>query len=412
MFVNLNSVLAQVEKDKGLDQNILIEALESAMLVAAKKRFGSQKDIEARFNEESGEIELFQFKTVVEEVEDNYLEISIEETKELDPEAELGDSIGIKLDTSGFGRIAAQTAKQVIIQKVREAERDQLYSDYKDKVGELVTGLVQRIEKGNIIVNIGRGETLLPKREQVKKEGYRQGDRIKAIIIEVDRSSKRPQIIISRTRPEFLVKLFEIEVPEIFERIVSIKGAAREPGERAKIAVVSQDKDVDAVGACVGMKGMRVQNVVQELRGEKIDIVSWKEEPAEFVCNALSPAQISRVVIDEADKRMEVIVPDDQLSLAIGKKGQNVRLAAKLTSWRIDIHSESDIKKLTMEAKDMLAKIPGIGKTMIEILYANNFRSVKELTEADIDDLTKIPGVGQKTAEKIIAGARELTIED
>jgi N utilization substance protein A len=313
----------------------------------------------------------------------------------------------MKMDTSDFGRIAAQTAKQVIIQKVRDAERDILYTDYKDKVGEIVTGVVQRFEKGDIIINLGRGEAILQRKEQIRKEGYRQGDRVRALVLDVNRFSKGPQVTLSRSHPHLLKQLFEMEVPEIYEKLVEIKGAAREPGERAKIAVVSHDRDVDAVGACVGMKGMRVQSVVQELKGEKIDIVSWREDPAEYVCNALSPAQVATVMIDDSSRRMEVIVPDDQLSLAVGRKGQNVRLAAKLTGWRIDINSESEVKKATTAGKDALANLPGVSETMSEILFAHDLKTVKSLAETAVDDLTKIPGVGQKTAEKIIAGAVE-----
>jgi N utilization substance protein A len=266
---------------------------------------------------------------------------------------------------------------------------------------------VQRFEKGDIMINLGRGEAILQRREQVRKEGYRQGDRVRALVLDVNRFSKGPQVILSRSHPQLLKKLFEMEVPEIYEKLVEIKGAAREPGERAKVAVVSHDRDVDAVGACVGMKGMRVQSVVQELKGEKIDIVSWREDSAEYVCNALSPAQVSTVMIDDSNRSMEVIVPDDQLSLAVGRKGQNVRLAAKLTGWRIDIKSESEIKKASVEGKGELANLPGVSTTMSEILFAHDLKTVKSLAAAVVGDLTKFPGVGQKTAEKMIAAASE-----
>ncbi|HXI09658.1 MAG TPA: transcription termination factor NusA [Thermodesulfobacteriota bacterium] len=344
MVANLSHIIEQVGKDKGIDKSILIEALESAMLKAAEKRFGANKIIEAHYQEEMGEIELFLFKDVVEEPQNPDTEISLEDAKELDPDAALGDSIGVKLDSREFGRIDAQTAKQIIIQKVREAERNIVFSEYSSKKGEIITGIVQRFEKGDIIVDLGRAEAVLPKKEQVRREGYRQGERIRGVVLDVKTEAKGPQVIISRTHPGFLIKLFQMEVPEIFEGIVEIKGAAREPGERAKIAVVSNNSDVDPVGACVGVKGSRVQAVVQELKGEKIDIVHWSDDPAIFVKNTLSPAQISRVIVDEAEHAMEVIVPDDQLSLAIGKKGQNVRLAAKLTGWKIDIRTETESK--------------------------------------------------------------------
>ncbi|OGP14265.1 MAG: transcription termination factor NusA, partial [Deltaproteobacteria bacterium GWA2_54_12] len=326
MNMNLANIIDQVGKDKGIDKYILIEALETALLKAAEKRFGPTKVIEAHYQEEMGEIELFLFKTVVEEVTDPDTEIGEEAAKELDPEAILGDSIGVKLDSKEFGRIDAQTAKQIIIQKVREAERNIVYNEYSSKRGEIVTGIVQRFEKGDIIVDLGRAEAILPKKEQVRREGYRQGERVRGIILEVKTEARGPQVTLSRTHPGFIMKLFQNEVPEIYEGIVEIKGAAREPGDRAKIAVVSHNSDVDPVGACVGVKGSRVQAVVQELKGEKIDIVHWSDDPAIFVKNTLSPAQIARVITDDAAHAMEVIVPDDQLSLAIGKKGQNVRL--------------------------------------------------------------------------------------
>jgi len=350
MSLNLTHIIEQVGKDKGIDKEILIDALESAMLKAAEKRFGPNKEIEAHYMEEAGEIELFLFKDVVEEVEDPDLQISLEDGRKLDPECVLGDSLGVKLDSKEFGRIDAQTAKQIIIQKVREAERNIVFNEYSDKKGEIITGIVQRFDKGDIIIDLGRAEAVIPKKEQVRREGYRQGERIRGIVLDVNCEAKGPQVIMSRTHPGFLIKLFQMEVPEIYEGIVEIKGAAREPGDRAKIAVLSNSSDVDPVGACVGVRGSRVQAVVQELKGEKIDIVHWSDDAAIFVKNTLSPAQISRVVVDDENHSMEVIVPDDQLSLAIGKKGQNVRLAAKLSGWKIDIHTETE----TAEGKEVL----------------------------------------------------------
>ncbi|HWP34381.1 MAG TPA: transcription termination factor NusA, partial [Thermodesulfobacteriota bacterium] len=341
MLLDLNRVIEQVGKDKGISKEILIEALENALLSAARKEFGPHRDIEARYNEQLGEVELFQFKTVVEQVQNSYTEISLEDAREIDPEAQIGDSLGIKLDSASFGRIAAQTAKQVIIQKVRDAERDIIYNEFQERQGELVNGIVQRFERGSIIVDLGRTEAVLLPRDQVPREAYRQGDRIRAYVMDIKKTPRGPQILLSRTHPGLLIKLFELEVPEISEGIVKIEAAAREPGGRAKIAVSSRDPDVDPVGACVGMKGSRVQAVVQELRGEKIDIVPYSEDPVRFVINALAPAEVSDVRVDEATRTMEVIVPDDQLSLAIGKRGQNVRLAAKLTGWKLDIKSES-----------------------------------------------------------------------
>lgn len=349
MVVNLNHIIDQVVKDKGIDRAILVEALESAVLSAANKKYRNTRELEAHYNDELGEVELFEFVTVVAEVVDSYKEIDLEEAREIDPEVEEGDSLGMKMDASGFSRIAAQTAKQVIIQRVREAEREGVYNEFKDRVGELVNGIVRRYERGDLIVDLGRAEALLPHREQVPRENYRQGDRVRSYISEVKLSPKGPQIILSRTHPGVVAALFHFEVPEVAEGIVEIKAVAREPGSRAKIAVVSHDSDVDPVGACVGMRGSRVQNVVSELRGEKIDIIPWTPDIARFACAALAPAEVSRVYVDNQELALEVIVPDDQLSLAIGKKGQNVRLAAKLTGWKIDIKSETRAAEAELE---------------------------------------------------------------
>jgi N utilization substance protein A len=349
MVVNLNHIIDQVVKDKGIDRAILVEALESAVLSAANKKYRNTRELEAHYNDEMGEVELFEFVTVVGEVVDSYKEIDIEEAREIDPDVEEGDSLGMKMDASGFSRIAAQTAKQVIIQRVREAEREGVYNEFKDRVGELVNGIVRRYERGDLIVDLGRAEALLPHREQVPRENYRQGDRVRSYISEVKLSPKGPQIILSRTHPGVVAALFHFEVPEVAEGIVEIKAVAREPGSRAKIAVVSHDSDVDPVGACVGMRGSRVQNVVSELRGEKIDIIPWTPDIARFACAALAPAEVSRVYVDNQELALEVIVPDDQLSLAIGKKGQNVRLAAKLTGWKIDIKSETRAAEAELE---------------------------------------------------------------
>jgi len=338
---NLKHIIDQIVKEKGIDRDVVVEALEQAVLSAANKKYRNTRDLEAHYNTEVGEVELFEFVTVVDEVMDSYKEIDLEEAREIDPDVEVGDSLGMKMDASGFTRIAAQTAKQVIIQKVREAERETIFNEFKDRIGELINGVVRRFEKGDLVVDLGRAEALLSNKEQAPREVYRQGDRIKALIMDIRMTPKGPQIMLSRTHPTVLAKLFEAEVPEISEGIVEIKSVVREPGSRAKIAVYSHDSDVDPVGACVGMRGSRVQNVVSELRGEKIDIIPWSEDPARFACNALQPAAVSKVYIDEDGRALEIIVADDQLSLAIGKKGQNVRLAAKLTGWRIDIKSET-----------------------------------------------------------------------
>jgi N utilization substance protein A len=409
MNQNLNYLIEQVGRDKGIDKQVIIEALEDAVLKASKKRYGLQREIEAHFNEELGEVELFQFKTVIDKaVEDPDLEITLEEAKGMDSEAEIGDSLGVKLRVEDLGRIEAQTAKQVIMQRVRDAEGETTYNEYKDRKGAVVTGFVQRLERGNIYVNLGRAEAILPKREQVPREVYKRGDRIKVYILDVQRTPVGCQIYLSRTHPGFLAKLFELEVPEISEGIVRVMSVAREPGERSKISVYSNDSDVDPVGASVGMKGSRVQSVVQELRGEKIDIIPYNADPAKFVCNALSPAKVSKVYLNDEEKYMEIVVADDQLSLAIGKRGQNVRLASKLTGWKIDIKSESKMEKLSEEVVERLTSIPGIGEIIARVMYDEGFYSVEDVAEADGEELGKICGIGDKKGEKIVEAARSL----
>ena len=401
---NLNYVIDQVGKDKGIDRKVIIEALEQAVLTASRKKYGHQGEIEVHYNEEIGEIELFQFKQVVEEMVNPSTEIPLEEAKELDSEAQVGDSLGVKLNTD-FGRIGAQTAKQVIIQKVRDAERENVYNEFKDRKGDLVSGTVQRMEKGNLYINIGRAEAVLFSKEQIPGEVYRQGERLRAYILDVQKNSKGPQIFLSRTHPGFLIKLFEMEVPEISEGVIKIISAAREPGERAKISVYSSNRDVDPVGACVGMKGSRVQNVVQELRGERIDIIPWNQDQAKYVCNALAPAKISRVYIDEEIRHMEVVVADDQLSLAIGKKGQNVRLASKLTGWKIDIKSESKMEKISNEILERFKGLPYIGDVASRILYNEGFRSINEVAEVDPEELAKALEIEKEKAIEIAESA-------
>ncbi|MDQ1239340.1 MAG: transcription termination/antitermination protein NusA [Thermodesulfobacteriota bacterium] len=404
---NLNRTIDQVAKEKGIARETLVEALEAALVSAARKKYGSKVELEAQFSDETGEVEVFLFKDVVEDVQDSMTEIDLDfARKELDPEAEIGDQLGVKMDTETFGRIAAQTAKQVIIQKVKDAERENIYAEYKDRKGDVVTGIVQRFEKRNIIVNLGRAEAVYPFPEQIPRETYRQGDRIRAIILEVRRTQKDPQIILSRANPTFLVKLFEQEVPEIAEGIVRIMCAAREPGQRAKIGVRSSDADVDPVGACVGMKGSRVQAVVQELRGEKIDIIPWNDDPAHFVCNALQPAEISKVIIDQDTNTMEVIVADDQLSLAIGKKGQNVRLAAKLTGWKIDVRSESKEEKITGESFERLLSIEGMDEETATILFDNGYRNPEDIANASLAELTSFMGITEEKGAQLLEGAQ------
>ncbi len=402
LITDIQRVIEQISKDKGIDREVLIQGLEEALRFAAKKKFGSKVDIEVQYNPEIGEIEVFQFREVVEDISEPEIQIGFKEAVKLDPECEIGDSLGTKIDTSTFGRIAAQSAKQVIIQKMKDAERDAVYSSFIDRKGEIINGIVQRIERGDIIVNFGQTEGVLHSREQVPRETYRRGDRIRAYIMDVLHETRGPQIILSRTHPNFLINLFKTEVPEISEGIVEIKGAAREPGIRAKFAVASNDSDIDPVGACVGMKGSRVQNVVQELRGEKIDIIPWHIDSAKFVCNALAPAEISRVIIDEDNRAMEVIVPDDFLSVAIGKRGQNVRLASKLTGWHLDVKSETRYSEAMQKGYDSLLALPGIGISMADALYEKGIFSTEELVQVSIEELTQIRGISEQKAAKLI----------
>ncbi len=407
MFIaDIKRVVEQVSRDKGIDREVLIKALEDAMGSAARKKFGNRIDVEVQYNKETGEIEVFQFKDVAAEITEPDIQISLEEGRKLDPECEIGDSLGTKMDTSTFGRIAAQSAKQVIIQKMKDAERDAVYSSFIDRKGEVINGIVQRFDRNDIIVNLGHTEGILPVREQVPRETYRRGDRIRALILDVLHDTRGPQIVLSRTHPDFLINLFKTEVPEISEGIVTIMGASREPGIRAKFSVASNDSDIDPVGACVGMKGSRVQNVVQELRGEKIDIISWHIDPAKFVCNALSPAEISRVIIDEENRSMEVIVPDEHLSIAIGKKGQNVRLASKLTQWHLDVISETRYSEAMQNGYHSLVSLAGVGISLADALYEKGFFSAEELSNAAIKDLIQIRGIAEEKARKLIETAK------
>ncbi|MBW2020213.1 MAG: transcription termination/antitermination protein NusA [Deltaproteobacteria bacterium] len=408
LMSEVQRVIEQVSRDRGIDREVLIKTLEEALRSAARKKFGTKVDLEVRYNEELGEIEVFQFKNVVEKVTEPDLEIDLEEGRKLDPECEVGDSLGAKMDTTTFGRIAAQSAKQVIIQKMKDAERNVVYESFINRKGEIINGIVQRIDKGDIIVNLGRTEAILPVREQVPKENYRRGDRIRAYILDVLQESRGPQIILSRSHPRFLVALFKTEVPEISEGIVNIMAAAREPGIRAKIAVASNDLDIDPVGACVGMKGTRVQSVVHELKGEKIDIIPWHSDPAKFVCNALAPAEISRVVIDEANRSMEVIVPDEYLSVAIGKRGQNVRLACKLTGWNIDVQSETNYGEAMRIGYDSLMSLPGVGPSIADALYEHGLYSIEEIANASLEELIQIKGISEQKAQALLETIRQI----
>lgn len=395
--------IEQATKEKGIDREIVVEALESALVSAAKKTFGAEKSFEAQYNPDIDEVELFEPKVVVDDVADPDTEIDLDEAREtLDPDVELGDELLMKIDASKFGRIAAQAAKQNLVQRIRDVEREIIFNEFKDRQGEMVNGIVQRFEKNNIIVNLGRTNASLPEKEQVPRERYRQGDRIRAYIVSVEMTTRGPLIVLSRTHPGMLIKLFEQEVPEIYEGIVEVKGAAREPGGRAKIAVTSNDPDVDPVGACVGMKGTRVQSVVQELRGEKIDIVHWIPEQAEYVCRALAPAKVTKILLDEEAHSMEVIVPDEQLSLAIGRKGQNVRLASRLTGWGIDARSESEAEEESRQAKLSMSAVPGVSEMMAELFYQAGFKSAEDLSEVEAATVSEITGMEPEKAAALL----------
>ncbi len=402
---SLKRILDQICRDKGIDRALLISAIEDAVSAAVRKRYGSRRDIEVQFNEELGEVEVFQYRTVVDEVFDEETEIGLEDARRLDPDAEVDDDLGEKLDNiADLGRIAAQSAKQVIIHRMRDAERDVIYEMYRDREGSIVNGIVQRFERGDMIINLGRTDALLPRDEQIPKRSFKQGDRIRAYLMEVRREAREgryrdAQLILSRTCNEFLIKLFEMEVPEIAEGIVKIMGASREPGFRAKIAVSSIESDVDPVGACVGLKGSRVQNVVQELQGERIDIVSWSPDPAKFVCNALAPAEVAMVIVDDERKALTAVVPDDQLSLAIGRQGQNVRLASRLMGWKIDVKSEQRYANMEHSGYRALVGVEGVDESLADRLYAAGITTPAALAGFDVQELMALARVDEDKAQ-------------
>ncbi|MBI5419835.1 MAG: transcription termination/antitermination protein NusA [Deltaproteobacteria bacterium] len=353
--MDIGQIITQLGKEKGIDKGVIIDAIKEALESAAKKKYGMNKRLEATYDSETGEFEILEFRTVVEDVADPEIEISLAGAQELDPEARIGDNIGFRMSTRDLGRIAAQTARQIIMQKVKDAEREVIYNEFIGRKGEIINGIVQRYERDCLVVDLGKTEAVMPLSEQIPRERYRQGDRIRAYIKDVTKTPRGPEILLSRSDPRMILKLFEQEVPEVYEGVVSILSVAREPGFRTKIAVRSKDRDVDPVGACVGMKGSRVQSVVQELRGERIDIIAWDEDPAKFVCNGLQPAEIIRVLVNESEKSMEVIVPEEQLLLAIGKRGQNVKLASKLVGWHIEVRAEGQVEDALKRAEGLFA---------------------------------------------------------
>lgn len=405
MVLNLSKVIELIVKEKGLRQEDLVQVVEAAVQSAAKKVYGDYDNIEAHYNPELDEVEVFQFKVVTEDVEDTNIEIPLKQARKLDPNCQMGDELGEKLDASKLGRIAAQSAKQVIVQKVKEVERDAIYNDFIDIKGEIVSGFIHRFDRKDVIVNLGKAEAILREKEQIPGEILRRGDRVQALVLDVTKSLKMPQVELSRTHPRFLLKLYEMEVPEVAEGIVEIVAVAREPGIRAKIAVRSHDTKVDPVGTCVGVKGARVQNVIQELKGERQDIVVWSEDPVRFVCNALSPARVSKVIVDKSDRSMDVVVSDDQLSLAIGRKGQNVRLVAKLTGWKIDVRAEGTEVVVSSVDKRSLESLSEIDPSVVEVLAEAGYKTLDDLAKAREEDLLEFEGIDEALAKKIIAKA-------
>jgi transcription termination/antitermination protein NusA len=413
MASEIYNVIDALSREKGIDPQIVVSAVEDAIVAATRKKEKSQENLKGELDKESGMIRVYAVKSILpseDDIEDPQLEISLDEAKAIDPNAEVGGEVRFLKSTEGLGRISAQIAKQIIFQKVREAERDTVYNEYIGRVGEVLNATVKRIEGPDVIFDIGRAEARMSKKEQSRLESFSVGERVRAVLVRVDKNSKGPAVVVSRAAPELVQNLFQTEVPEIYDGTVQIRAIAREAGERTKIAVMSRDKDVDAVGACVGMKGMRVQSIIRELRGEKIDIIEYHEDPVTFAEKALQPAKVSRVtVVDQADKHLEVVVDDSQLSLAIGKKGQNVRLAAKLLGWKIDIKSEEEkrqeveqqMESLTTQQATPLANVTDLGEALIGKLNEAGISTVEALADMTPEQLEEVPGVGPKTVEKI-----------
>lgn len=392
MGIELKKAIDQISKDKGLDRAMLISTLEEAVRTSVERKYGEDLDIEVSFDEESGDINVFQFKIVVKDPEDDTTQISLEEAKALDPSVQLDDEVGFRLKIEDLGRIAAQSAKQIIIQRMRDAEQEIIYEEYKERLSEIISGIILRRDKAGWVINLGRTEAILPKEEQIPREHYKRGDRVQGIIIEVKREGRGPQIVVSRAHRDYMAALFKREVPEVDDGTVQIMGVAREPGSRAKVAVMSRDRDVDPVGACVGIRGSRIQNIVQELRGERIDIVVWSQDIATYASNALAPAVISRIIVDDEESLLEVIVPDDQLTNAIGRKGQNVKLAAKLLGWKIDIYTESRYNEANSIGRG-LEQLAGVAEVPVENFLNAGFTSVEALRNASDEELHAVSGM-------------------
>jgi N utilization substance protein A len=409
--LELLQIADAVAREKAIDREIVIEAMAEAIQKAARSRYGTESNIQVDIDAKTGEIKLMRVLEVVEVVEDYSTEIALMIAQDRDPNAQVGDEVHDPLPPMDFGRIAAQSAKQVIVQKVREAERDRQYEEYKDRIGEIVNGTVKRVEYGNVIIDMGRGEGIIRRDEMIPRENVRYGDRVRAYVHDVRREQRGPQIFLSRTHPQFMVKLFTMEVPEIYDGIIEIRSVARDPGSRAKIAVISNDNSIDPVGACVGMRGSRVQAVVGELQGEKIDIIPWSQSPATFIVNALQPAEVAKVVLDEDAERIEVVVPDDQLSLAIGRRGQNVRLASQLTGWDIDIMTEEEEssrrQKEFNERTELFMNSLDVDEMVGQVLASEGFSQVEEVGYVELDEITAIEGFDAETAQELQTRARE-----
>jgi N utilization substance protein A len=408
MNADLIAVLEYMERDKGISREVLLQAIETSLLTASKKSLGPARNLEVTINPKTGDIKAFTTLVAVEKVTDQHNEISLSEARKIKASAAAGDEIRKEVTPKNFGRIAAQTAKQVVIQKIREAEKEVVMGEYRQRVGDIVSGVIRRAEKGVVVIDLGRTEGIMPEREQCPHEEYRPGMRVRAIILEVRDKNKGPEVILSRATAGFVHKLFEIEVPELKENVVEIKAIAREPGYRTKIAVWAANEKVDCVGACVGLRGARVKSVVRELSGEKVDIIRWDADPAVFITNALSPAKLKQVVINEEKKEAEVVVDEDQLSLAIGKKGQNVRLSSRLTGWKVDIYREGEISKGVKKAVGQISALPDVDEETAQKLVEAGFTDLAVLAISDSADLAEIPGLDEEKASAIIASAKKL----
>ena len=404
----LKKAIDQISKDRGIDRDLLIDTLEEAVRSAVARKYGETMDIEVSFNEENGEIEVFEFKVVVDEVHDPISEISMEDAIAHDPKSQIDDEMGFPVKVEDLGRIAAQSAKQVIIQRMRDAEQEIIFEEYKERVGEIASGIIQRRDRTGWIINLGRTEALLPKDEQIPRERYKRGDRVQAYIIDVLKESRGPQVVVSRSHPEYMIELFKREVPEVSDSTVKIMGVSRDPGLRAKVAVMSRDRDVDPVGACVGIRGSRIQNVVQELKGERIDIVVWSPDIAMYAQNALSPAVITRITVDDEEEALEVVCPDDQLTLAIGRKGQNVKLAAKLLGWKIDIFTESRYSEANADRKGM-DQIAAVAEISMDNFFTAGFQSIESIIDAEDEELLAINGLTETKIADIRVAINMLT---